>query len=194
MEVFVNKFCELYDLPLEEAGRMLDRMELITCNRGECLVHEGERNNCLYIIVKGIWRGFYMRDGVDVSIWFAVAGEAIFSTWGYVIDRPSLITIEAMTDSTLYKIPRESLDELFSESVAFANFGRKLFERQFLDVETWMVSGGAAHAKERYLTLMEEKPELLQYVPLKYIASYLYITPQSLSRIRSELARGSRQH
>jgi hypothetical protein len=52
-----------------------------------------------------------------------------------------------------------------------------------------MITGGSPRAKERYLTLLEENPELLQYVPLKHIASYLWITPQSLSRIRAELGR-----
>ena len=52
--------------------------------------------------------------------------------------------------------------------------------------------GGASQARERYLALLEDNPELLRHVPLKYIASYLYITPQSLSRIRAELAKSGR--
>ena len=73
-----------------------------------------------------------------------------------------------------------------------ANLGRKLFEREFLNVETWLINGGASQARERYLALLEDNPELLRHVPLKYIASYLYITPQSLSRIRAELAKSGR--
>ena len=69
-----------------------------------------------------------------------------------------------------------------------ANFGRKIFEREILSVDASTLAYGAPPtAKERYLTLMEENPELLQDVPLKYLASYLYITPQSLSRIRAGL-------
>lgn len=69
-----------------------------------------------------------------------------------------------------------------------ANFGRKIFEREILSVDaSTLAYGTPPTAKERYLTLMEENPELLQDVPLKYLASYLYITPQSLSRIRAGL-------
>ena len=82
--------------------------------------------------------------------------------------------------------------KLFASSVDFANLGRKLFEREFLNVETWLINGGASQARERYLALLEDNPELLRHVPLKYIASYLYITPQSLSRIRAELAKSGR--
>ncbi|MDY3266692.1 MAG: hypothetical protein SOX26_04075 [Phocaeicola sp.] len=68
--------------------------------------------------------------------------------------------------------------------------GRKLWQYEFLVAEERIVSTGVlSQAKERYLDLLEKAPHLLQHVPLKYIASYLFITPQSLSRIRAELAK-----
>ena len=80
------------------------------------------------------------------------------------------------------------MEALFAHSIEMANFGRKIFEREILSVDASTLAYGAPPtAKERYLTLMEENPELLQDVPLKYLASYLYITPQSLSRIRAGL-------
>ncbi len=97
-----------------------------------------------------------------------------------------------MCDSELYGISKAKLEVLYAESVELANFGRRLFEQQLLGLESWMITGGSPRAKERYLTLLEENPELLQYVPLKHIASYLWITPQSLSRIRAELGKEKR--
>lgn len=97
-----------------------------------------------------------------------------------------------MSEAALYCMPKQKLEKLFASSVDFANLGRKLFEREFLKVETWLINGGASQARERYLALLEDNPELLRHVPLKYIASYLYITPQSLSRIRAELAKSGR--
>ena len=94
-----------------------------------------------------------------------------------------------MCDSDLYGISKAELESFYSSSAEFANFGRRLFEQQFLSLENWLISGGSPRAKERYLNLLEENPELLQYVPLKHIASYLWVTPQSLSRIRSELSK-----
>lgn len=188
MESFLEKFCKYYSLDVKEASILLDEMELIKYSKGDYIVREGRYNSSLYIIVDGIWRGWYLRDGVDVSIWFAVTGEAIFSTWGYVAEKLSPINVEAMTDSRLFCISKERLEYLFSRSIEMANFGRRLFERQFLDVESWMIDGGSMRARERYLKLVEDKPELIRSVPLKYLASYLYITPQSLSRIRAEIA------
>lgn len=192
MEVFVHKFCEKYSLPVAASLQLLDRMEKFSFRKGDFLVQEGGRNSNFYIISKGIWRGHYLNDGVDVSVWFASEGEAIFSSWGYIENTPSLVSIEAMCDSELYGISKSELEAFYDSSAELANFGRRLFEQQFLSLENWIISGGSPRAKERYLTLLEENPELLQYVPLKHIASYLWVTPQSLSRIRAELGRKKR--
>lgn len=107
---------------------------------------------------------------------------------GYVDDKPSQVNIESVNDSTAYCISKAKLEALFAHSIEMANFGRKIFEREILSVDaSTLAYGTPPTAKERYLTLMEENPELLQDVPLKYLASYLYITPQSLSRIRAGL-------
>lgn len=192
MEVFVHKFCEKYSLPVAASLQLLERMEKFSFRKGDFLVQEGGRNSNFYIISKGIWRGHYLNDGVDVSVWFASEGEAIFSSWGYIENTPSLVSIEAMCDSELYGISKSELEAFYDSSAELANFGRRLFEQQFLSLENWIISGGSPRAKERYLTLLEENPELLQYVPLKHIASYLWVTPQSLSRIRAELGRKKR--
>ena len=189
MDSFIERFCAKYYFPYAEGRQLIEGMEYKTYRKGDCLVREGERDTSFYIIARGIWRGHYLRDGQEVSVWFASEGEALFSTWGYVDNAVSRITIEAMSEAALYCMPKQKLEKLFASSVDFANLGRKLFEREFLNVETWLINGGASQARERYLALLEDNPELLRHVPLKYIASYLYITPQSLSRIRAELAK-----
>lgn len=189
MEAFIEKFSRKYNLPPEECRQLVERMERRTFRKGECVVREGERNSDFYVVSRGIWLGRYCNDGADVSVWFAGEGEALFSTWGYVGNAPSQITIEAMCDAELYGIAKADLEEFFASSVGAANFGRRLFEEQFMALENWILSGGAPRAEERYRTLMAESPELLQVVPLKHIASYLWITPQSLSRIRAKLGK-----
>ena len=169
--------------------QLLEKMEKFSFRKGDFLVQEGERNSNFYIISKGIWRGHYLNDGADVSVWFASEGEAVFSSWGYIENTPSLVSIEAMCDSELYGISKAKLESFYASSAELANFGRRLFEQQLLGLENWLISGGSPRAKERYLALLEENPELLQYVPLKHIASYLWITPQSLSRIRAGLGK-----
>ena len=189
MKTFSEILHEKYGLSASESEQLLAQMERLTYRKGEHIVREGERNSSLYLVAQGIWRGHYLRDGVDISLWFASEGDTLFSSWSYVADRPSLTSIEAMSDSTVFRISKQKMETFFASSIAFANIGRVIFERQFLDMENWMINGGAAQAKQRYLALLEQNPQLLQHVPLKHIASYLMITPQSLSRIRAELSR-----
>lgn len=187
MDAFIKKLCERYKVSENDVQTLLDCMEEVHFKKRELIVHEGSKNSNLYLIKQGVWRGYYHKDGVDTTIWFASEGEATFSVWGYVDNASSLINIETMSDSIAYCISRAALDQLYSSSIGLANLGIRLMEHQFLAQESALISAGSPRAKERYLTLIKETPELLQYVPLKYIASYLWITPQSLSRIRASL-------
>lgn len=164
-------------------------------SKGEFLVREGETDSSFYIVKSGIWRGYYMRDGKeDCSLWFVSEGDSLFSIWCYADGKPSAINIEAMSDSVVYCIGKEALEGFFASSGSRERCGRLVFERHILDFETWMIHSGDPRGKERYKALLKANPGLLQHVPLKYIASYLWITPQSLSRIRAEIAREEREN
>lgn len=189
METMIKKFCKRYRLPERSLLELLSHMTEYHFGKGELIVKEGERNSNLYIIRKGIWRAYFTSDGTDSSLWFAAAGDAAFSSWGYACNEPSLANIESVNESYAYGISKPELEELFDSSIELANFGRKMFEQEIVNIDNYTVAYGTPSAKERYLTLMEENPELLQDVPLKHLASYLYITPQSLSRIRAGLKR-----
>ncbi len=192
MDTFIEKLCNRYKVREADVQSLLDCMKEVCVRKRELIVREGSKNSNFYLIKEGIWRGYYHKDGVDTTLWFASEGEAAFSVWGYVENAASLISIEAMCDSVAYRISRTALAQLYSSSLALANLGLQLMEHQFLGQENWLISAGSPRAKERYLNLIKETPELLQHVPLKYIASYLWITPQSLSRIRAEIASSCR--
>ena len=125
-------------------------------------------------------------DGTETSLWFVTAGEVVFSSWGYVNNEPSMATIESVNESSAYMISKADLEQLFSSSIQMANFGRRIFEQEIVNVDNSTIAYGIPNAKERYLALLEANPELLRDVPLKHLASFLYITPQSLSRIRPD--------
>lgn len=188
MEIMVQKFCRKYKLPEKGLLELLSHMTEMSFPKGELVIKEGDRNTNFYLLKEGMWRGYYLKEGTENSLWFVGPGEAAFSSWGYVDGEVSQINIESLNNSIAYCISKSDLETLFSQSIDMANFGRKIFEREILAVDISSVAYGTPPtAKERYLTLMEENPELLQDVPLKHLASYLYITPQSLSRIRAGL-------
>ena len=94
MEAFIEKFSRKYNLSAADCLRLIGLMERRVFRKGECVVRQGERNSDFYIVSRGIWLGHYSDDGADVSVWFAGEGETLFSTWGYVGNEVSKISIE----------------------------------------------------------------------------------------------------
>lgn len=193
MESFEERLCRRCGLTKADVDMLISAMRCEEWKRGEVLVREGRRNTGFYIIAEGIWRASYINsEGNDMTLWFASQGEILFSSWSYVANEASMLTIEAMSDSVLYTMTRDEAETFFMSSVEAARIARRMYEKQIFELDKWLLGSGAPKARERYLALLEDNAELLQYVPLKHIASYLFITPQSLSRIRSELVRGKK--
>ena len=132
MEIMLKKFCKKYKLPEKSLFELLSHMEEVAFSKGELIIEKGERNSNFYLIKKGIWRAYYLADGTENSLWFVSPGDAAFSSWGYVDDKPSQVNIESVNDSTAYCISKVKLEALFAHSIEMANFGRKIFEREIV--------------------------------------------------------------
>lgn len=185
MEVWLEKLNKDMSLSVEDVRELIKFGELKRFQPGEMVVRAGEIDNNLYLVTKGIWREYFETENGDVTVWFSVAGEITYSVWGYVESGPSRLGIESLTESEVYCIPKLRLEEEFSKSARMANIGRRVMENFAVLYEKWHISRWQKNATERYLDLMEEYPEVIQCVPHKYVASYLGITVQSLSRIRA---------
>ena len=105
----------------------------------------------------------------------------------YISDKPSCLIIESITDSEAICVSKDELHRYFETSLTMANWGRKILEQFILLYENWHMDLWKQSAFECYLALLDEYPEIIQQVPMKYIASYLGITAQSFSRIRNSL-------
>ena len=108
------------------------------------------------------------------TFWIGKEGDTIVSLMSYVYGRPGYESVELMEDSILYKASREALGKLFMEDIGIANWGRKFAKTEFMRTEQ---------------KLLSEHPDLLQRLPLECLASYLGITPVSLSRIRAGIGK-----
>ncbi len=188
METLIKKVSKNYTVAEHAVRELLKEMQEYHFSKGDCIVDAGNRNTSLYILKKGIWRASRHNQSGEFTFWFATEATLAFSIWGYANDAPSEIRIESETDSTAYGITKRRLDDLCTTSIEIANLTRLLFEQHTLFVENDILFlWDKKDATERYLSLLKEFPELLQNVPLKKLASYLFVTPQSLSRIRAGL-------
>lgn len=117
-----------------------------------------------------------------MTLWFTGPGEMLAGSLGTV----SVLNAEVMENSVLLKIGSRRLEELFSQSLELANWGCKLAEYYLSEYEHYFIWYSGTEARAQYERLMREYPDLIRKVPLKHLASYLQITPQSLSRIRAK--------
>ena len=193
MDRFTKSILDLHPLPEADLQRLIDEGEEIEVPKGTVLVREGEVNSSLFLLKKGVLRGYRSDEERETTLWFVVTGEAAFSSWGYVQGTPARIAIVASTDSVVLRYDKSCAERLFGSTPDLAVWGRRVFEHLLLVTDLWLTELAQPLARERYMVLSEKMPEILRNVPLKDIAGYLGVTPQSLSRIRAELARGAKE-
>lgn len=157
----------------------------ISYPRGYILFHPDKTERNIYIIKRGIARATIEADGKEITIWFGQENDVILSANGYVNGKKGYETMELLEDSVLYKINLSSLAELFKTDLEICNWARQLIEKEFVRTEHHLISVLSLSAAERYAQLQKEKPDMLQRIPLRHIASYLGISSEHLSRIRA---------
>ena len=156
-------------------------MEEVAFSKGELSTREGDRDPFVWFVKEGLVRAYVELDTKDITLWFASDGEMI----NFVYRDISVYNVEMVEDTVLFRIPATKLDKLFEQSHDIAIWGLKLLDYYLREYENYFINDSWSDAREQYESLMHSRPDLFQRVPLKHIASYLQITPQSLSRIRS---------
>lgn len=129
----------------------------------------------------------YDFDHNEITIEFFAENEIVIVPSSLFQQIPSQENLQAITDAALLKISYDDFQQLFNEIEYFKDWGRLWFTHQLFSVKQRSLEMITETAKNRYLKLMKEKPQIIQSAPLKQIASYLGITDTSLSRIRREI-------
>jgi CRP-like cAMP-binding protein len=147
----------------------------------------GQSCKTIYFIKKGAIRIYYLKDGMDITESFQFENTIVARVESLFSGKPSSKAIQALEAATLLLIPTDKLTLLYAEFHSIERLFRKIFEESHMQ-SIHRLEGIQFHtAEERYHNLLKEKPQILQRIPLKYIASYLGITPVSLSRIRANI-------
>lgn len=185
---FENIIAEKYDLDLDATIAFVQRLKTVKIDKNVHIIEKGGFNDNFYIIKKGILRAYVPADDGEQTIWFGYPGQAIFDVWCYNNDALSPISIEAVIPCELYYMPKSELETICAESLSVCNLVRKIFMGHATESEESFTSlFECDRGMERYLAILKRHPELLQNVPLKKLASYIHLAPQSLSRIRSQI-------
>ncbi len=153
--------------------------------KGEILLKEGQISHNIIIVGKGMLRQFYYKNGKDLTEHFSYEGCIIICIESTLKQEPTRLMIEALEPSIVYLLPYNKLLMLTEMSWEVNMFYRKILEKSLITSQVKADSWRFETARERYNRLMANQPEVVKRAPLSHIASYLLMTPETLSRVRS---------
>ena len=173
------------DLDLE---KVIGAHQKINISKGDFLLQENEVANEYFIVEKGLIRAFVNDfDHNEITTEFFTENKIVIIPSSLFQKIPSKETVQAITDCILWKIDYDDFQELFHQLEGLREWGRVWFSYQLFVMKQRSLDRFTESASERYLKLLKEKPQIIQFAPLKQIASYLGITDTSLSRIRKDI-------
>ena len=164
-------------------------LELLRCKANTVLLKEGQICGHLYFLNQGLMRFFVVgADGKDTTKFFTLEHQLFSSQQSFSTQAPATENIEALENSEIIALSHAHLQILYDEIPKWHTFIRRVLQEVNMMTERIYMESITTTAEERYRKLLRDEPNIAQRAALKHIASYLGVTPESLSRIRKKLA------
>ncbi|WP_437714078.1 Crp/Fnr family transcriptional regulator [Sorangium sp. So ce448] len=180
-------------VPEEEIRYFLGLTRRVRLDRGELMTRAGERPRDFGLVLSGLVRKFYVTPrGRDVTRGFAMEGELVGAYAALLGKCASQLSVQALEGSSVLVVEFEAFERLYDRHPSWNTLGRRVAEALFVEREQRAAELLTLSAEQRYETLLARSPALAERVPQYQIASYLGITPVSLSRIRARRAQRRR--
>jgi len=185
---FRAKIEQFTPIPDTDWAMILPHLELKKIKKHAFFAEEGKRAHDIGFVIYGMFSHYYTKDGDEKTTYFFFVNLFISSYISCITGQPSQLTIEALSDAVYINMPYKALADLFEKSMAWQRFGRLIAEYLAIGLEERMVSLLIQSPEERYIELLQgNKKKILERIPQHYIATYLGITPVSMSRIRNRM-------
>ncbi|MBI0400186.1 MAG: Crp/Fnr family transcriptional regulator [Cytophagales bacterium] len=188
MEQIRNYFEQLVGISDKDWGIFSSKLKKTDYPKKFSLLKAGETESHLSFIEKGIVRLFIPKIDNDLTFGFCFQGQFVSAYDSFLSRQPCTYQVETMTPTTLWRISHEDLQFVYANTNVGNTIGRLAAESQFLIKSGRELSFLEQTAEERYRELFKKRPNLILEIPLKYIASYVGVTPQALSRIRKRIS------
>jgi CRP-like cAMP-binding protein len=182
---YLEKIARQTDEDWEIFSSRLSRQEF---PKKTLLLKIGQTEKYLSFIEKGIIRFYLPKEENDLTFSFAFAGGFVSAYDSFLLQQPSTYQVETLSATILWRLSYKDLQDVYKQTEIGNLIGRHASEELFLKKSKRELSLLNDTAEQRYLNLFTEQPRLLKEIPLKYIASYIGITPQALSRIRNRIS------
>lgn len=186
LEIIARKItCRFIDFNDEELSAYASLLKKIELKKGEILIQQGEIAKGIYWVEKGLLRQYYYKGGRDVTEHFACEGNGMMCIRSMFNNEPSDLIIEALEKSSVYFTPYKQLIALSEQHPGINNYVRRQLEIVLIVSQIKADSWRFESARERYNRFITDFPEVAKRASINHIASYLLMTPESLSRVRS---------
>lgn len=183
-------YCPLSPNGVEILGSILIPLKF---QKGETVLPEGQICKAMYFVEKGMVRQYYYKNRKDVTEHFSYEGRIVFCIESFLKQEPSRLIVEALENSKLYAIPYDDLHNLMVRNQEMEMLYRKILEHVAISSQEHADSQRFENASERYERLLREKPEIVLRAPMVHIASFLQMTPETLSRVRNSNIQNAQQ-
>jgi CRP-like cAMP-binding protein len=153
--------------------------------KGDFVLREGEVCTNIYWVAKGLVRQYYYKNGKELTEYMATENTIFMSIESLFKEQPSRQQIQALEPTVLFALPKPALEREAVRNVNIQMLYRKILEESLIISQVHADMLRFESAQERYAKLVKQSPQLILRAPLVYIASYLQMTPETLSRVRN---------
>lgn len=187
IEPMTTHLSMLHPLNQEDLECIAEVAELASFNKKELIVEEGQVAKYMYFVTKGACRQYFNKDGEEICALFFLDGQFATVLASFIPQLPSIQNLEAMEDVEAIGLSHEALYHLYETRPNIERVGRMAMERRYVFAQMLLASHIMDTPEQRYQKLLQNEPELVNRIPQSYLASYLGVTPVSLSRIRKRI-------
>jgi CRP-like cAMP-binding protein len=187
MRKLIDNIKAYVSLNSNEIGHLEESIEKKTYNKNDIIFTEGKIADKIYFVNKGCVRLFYNVDGNDKTAFFYTEGQFICAGESYTFNIPAVENYQAVEQTDIYVFSKSKIEILLSKVPEMEVIARIATENELITCQKVIASFVTKSAEERYLDLLNTKGELFLRVPQQYIASFLGVSPETLSRIKKRI-------
>lgn len=187
-DLLIEGINKLVDLTPEEEQIILEQVEFQTYPAKQVLVKPGEESHWTYFVLKGILRSYTVdENGAEHVLNFATPGWWIADMYSYLSEKPSIMYIDVIDDAEVYLLSRKKVEELYLKVPKLERFFRILTQNSLVSNQQRIMDKMSLTAEERYDKFQKQFKDVKNCLPQKHIASYIGVTPEFFSKMKSRL-------